>query len=148
MKFLILSCLTFYSQISVGQKSTLLFKNHGQPIPFGNAFLYSNKIHEISLKPDSTFEFWSFPYPASCHTWRHYKGTWRKVKDTVVFSDNYTLVEPDTRATYNRDCSNYFFIKFKTDNNSELINKGIKIEYWYDFDSKLERIERVYLQFR
>ena len=45
---------------------------------------FAPKINEITLKPDSTFEFWSRSH-LSCFTWHSYKGTWKKRIKTPYF---------------------------------------------------------------
>ena len=137
MRLVIFSSLFLCSLTALGQKNTLTFTNYGQPIPFGRDTFYSNKIHEITLNPDLTYDFWSRPY-ISCHTWRHHKGTWKKAKDTLIFLDNYEVIERDTRTTYNNDCSSFFSINFKTDKNDVLKNREIKVQFFYDFHSHLE----------
>lgn len=144
MRHLISSILLFSSLTVLGQNSPLTFTNYGHPMTFGKSTFYSNNIHEITLNPDLTFEFWSRPN-ISCFTWRNYKGTWEKKNDTLIFSDNYEVLERDARASYCRDCSSFFSLSFKTDKNSELKNKEIKVEFVYDFDSHLEDSIREYV---
>jgi hypothetical protein len=98
---------------------------------------FDTKINEITLNPDATFEFWSRPN-VSCFTWHSYKGTWKRDKDTLVFSDNYQVEENDTRAVYKRDSRQEFVITFKTDKGSVLRNRRLKIEYEYDYDAHID----------
>ncbi len=98
---------------------------------------FEPKINEITLNPDATFEFWSRPN-VSCFTWHSYKGTWKRDKDTLVFSDNYQVEEIDTKATYKRGSKQEFLITFKTDKGSVLKNKSLKIEYEYDYDAHID----------
>ena len=95
------------------------------------------KINEITLNPDATFEFWSRPH-VSCFTWHSYKGTWKRNKDTLIFSDNYKIEENDAKAIYSRDSRQEFVITFKTDKGSFLKNKSLKVEYEYDYDAHID----------
>ena len=104
---------------------------------------FEPKINEITLNPDATFEFWSRPN-VSCFTWHSYKGTWKRDKDTLVFSDNYQVEENDTKATYKRDSRQEFVLTFKTDKDSLLKNKDIKIQYEYDFDAHIDSPEKIF----
>lgn len=97
----------------------------------------------VLLNPDKTFEFWSRPH-ISCFTWHDYKGTWKKEKDTLVFSDQYEVKEEDTKASYKNDSRQFFLITFKTDKNSVLRNKKIKVQYVYDFDAHLDETEIIF----
>lgn len=100
---------------------------------------WDERISEITLKSQTEFEFRSFPMTSSCLTWREYSGTWEKKNDTIIFSDNYELIENDTRLKFvNKSNENYYTLNFKTDKNSLLTNKNIVIELVYDFDSGLK----------
>jgi hypothetical protein len=144
MRSSIITILLLFALQSSGQKFPLTFTNYGKPMAaFAKDTFYSSKIHEITLSSDFTFEFWS-RQSISCFTWHHYEGTWKKEKDTLLFSDNYEIVENDTRSTYCKDSRPSFFIAFKTDKNSELRNKAIKIQFVYDYDAHLEDSEKVF----
>jgi hypothetical protein len=124
-----------------GQDKPLIYRNFGPvAFTFEKDNFYSCKIHEIVLNPDSTFEFWSRPQ-INCLTWDHYKGRWSKEKDTLLFLDKYEVKESDMRVTYQKDTSQYFTIKFKTDKNSELKDNTIKVEFIYDFKSHMRGFE-------
>jgi hypothetical protein len=146
MKLISSIFLLLVGQILFGQDKSVTFTNYGKPLysTFSGDTFYSTKIHEIILNPKSAFEFWSRPQ-VSCKTWRQYKGTWRKDKDTLIFSDNYEVIENDSRVTYKKDLGQSFFISFKTDKNSDLSNKGIKVEYFYDYDAHLENSENEFV---
>lgn len=120
----------YYNQMS--SKDTLL----------GLRF-FESKINEITLNPDETFEFWSRPH-ISCLTWRSYKGTWKKDNDTLFFYDKYEVEENDIKATYKKDSRQRFIITFKTDKQSLLKNKSIKIEYEYDYDAHIDIPEKIF----
>ncbi len=97
---------------------------------------WDERISEITLKSQTEFEFRSFPMPSSCLTWREYSGTWKKQNDTLVFSDQYELIENDTRLKFvKKPNDNYYTLNFKTDKNSDLRNKEIVIKLVYDYDS-------------
>ena len=104
---------------------------------------FKPKINEITLNPDSTFEFWSRPN-VSCFSWHNYKGTWRKNNDTIYFNDNYEIVEIEYNVTYKKDSINSYIITFTSDKNSDFKDKEIKVQYIYDYDSHLENIEKVF----
>ena len=97
----------------------------------------------VLLNPDKTFEFWSRPH-ISCFSWHDYKGRWKKEKDTLVFSDQYEVKENDTKASYKNDSRKSFFISFRTDKNSLLRNKKIKVQYVYDYDALLDEPETIF----
>ena len=97
----------------------------------------------VLLNPDKTFEFWSRPH-INCFTWHDYKGTWKKEKDTLFFSDQYEIKEEDTKASYKNEARQSFLISFKTDKHSVLKNKKIKVQYVYDYDAHLDEPEVVF----
>jgi hypothetical protein len=80
----------------------------------------------------------------SCFTWHSYKGTWKKNNDTLTFCDNYQVNENDIKTTYKRTSGQEFVITFKTDKGAVLKNKGIKIQYEYDFDAHLDNPENIF----
>lgn len=97
----------------------------------GLVFLES-KVNEITLNGDSTFDFWSRPN-VSCFTWQEHKGTWKKSKDTILFYDNYEVVENDVKVIYQKNNEHTYHINFLTDKNSGLKNKELKVQYIYDY---------------
>lgn len=130
-----------------GQDKAISYSNaanayYGKQAHLQNTFVY--KINEITLNPDSTFAFWSRPH-LSCFTWRGYKGTWKRNKDTLLFFDNYQVEEIDTKVNYRRDARQEFVITFRTDKNSALKNRGIKIQYEYDYDAHLDSPEKIFI---
>jgi hypothetical protein len=143
MKLILIIPFLLVGQSFFGQEKPLVFENFGTPSTFGDNTFYSQKIHQVTLNPDKTFEFWSRPH-ISCFTWHQYKGTWRKEKDTIIFSDQYDLKEEDTKASYKNDLRQSFFISFKTDKNSSLRNKKIKVQYVYDYDAYLDEPEMIF----
>ena len=143
MRPLLIILFSLVWQNSFSQDKTLIFQNFGTPTSFGNDTFYSQKIHSVTLNPDKTFEFWSRPH-ISCFTWHEYKGTWKKEKDTVIFSDQYEVKQEDTKATYKNESRQSFVISFRTDKNSELKNKRIKVQYVYDYDAHLDEPEIIF----
>lgn len=147
----LLLILTTAGQKIYGQTKAITFRNnlnayYSETRPKDSLIgfrFFEPKINEITLNPDATFEFWSRPH-MSCHTWHSYKGTWKRVKDTIFFYDNYQVDELDTRATYKKDSKKQFIITFKTDKNSDLKNRNIKVQYWYDYDAHLENPETTF----
>ncbi len=105
---------------------------------------FGPQINEITLTSDTTFEFWSRPN-VSCFTWKSYKGTWKKYKDTLFFSDSYQVKEIDTKATYKRDSKPEFIITFKTDKGSFLKSRSIKIQYEYDYNAHIDSPEKTFV---
>jgi hypothetical protein len=140
MRFILIITSLIVGHNLYSQKKPLIFQNFGTPTTFGIDTFYSQKIHQVILNPNKTFEFWSRPY-ISCFTWHEYKGTWRKEKDTLIFSDQYEVKEEDTKASYKNDSRQSFLIFFKTDKNSVLRNKKIKVQYVYDYDAHLDEPE-------
>jgi hypothetical protein len=143
MRLLFVISTLLLAQNLFSQEKPLIFQNFGTPSTFGKDTFYSQKIHEVTLNPNKTFEFWSRPY-ISCVTWQEYKGTWKKKKDTLVFSDQYEVKEEDTKTSYKKDSRQSFFISFKTDKNSVLRNKKIKVQYVYDYDAHLDEPEIIF----
>ncbi len=128
------------------QKGTVTYTNNlhsYEGIPnLSEAGFYKHWIDYITLKPDSTFEFWSRPL-VSCFTWHQYKGNSKKMKDTLYFYDNAEIVERDFRATYKKMNTNKFHIEFSTNKKSVLKNKEMKIQYIYDFNANLKDYEKI-----
>ena len=58
---------------------------------------WDERISEITLTSQTEFEFRSFPMTSSCLTWREYNGTWERINDTLIFSNQYEVVESDAR---------------------------------------------------
>lgn len=142
----------FTGQTSFGQNKAITYSNDfnayynrtrpKDTIPGLKGFrFFEPKINEITLNTDATFEFWSRPN-VSCFTWHSYKGTWKRDKDTLIFSDHYQVEENDTKATYKRGSKQEFLITFKTDKGSVLKNKRIKIQYEYEYDAHLDNVEK------
>jgi len=141
MKFVLAAILTLFILIARGQGRYLTYRNdqnayYNESNLNVNAF-FEPKINEITLNNDSTFEFWSRPN-SSCFTWQRYKGTWKKEKDTILFYDNYEVVENDMSVTYKKGNKQKYSINFFTDKNSEFKNKEIKVQYIYDYNTHLE----------
>ncbi len=141
----------FAGQTTYGQNKAITYSNnlnayYNQTRPkdtlLGSRF-FEPKINDITLNPDTTFEFWTRPN-VSCFTWHSYKGTWKKNNDTLLFYDNYQVEENDTKATYKRGSKQEFVITFKTDKGSILKNKNIKIDYEYDYDAHIDGPEKIF----
>ena len=111
--------------------------------PLKGLNLFTPKVNEITLNTDSTFDFWSRPN-VSCFTWQEHKGAWKKSKDTILFYDNYEVVENDVRVTFKKNSEHKYQIHFFTDKQSELKNKEIKIQYVYDYNAHLEDVEKLF----
>ena len=145
MRLLFVIFLTLSLLAAHGQSKHITYSNdlNSYENKLNKDAFFEAKINEITLNTDSTFEFWSRPN-ISCFTWHQYKGTWKKVKDTILFHDNYEVIETDMRATYKKDNKPRYIINFLTDKNSELKNKAIRIQYTYDFNAHLEDIEKTF----
>lgn len=141
--------LTTLGQATYGQDKVITFSNslnayYTKAKPKDTLLrFFDPKINQITLNPDASFEFWSRPN-VSCFTWHSYKGTWKKNNDTLIFNDSYQVEENDTKATYKRDSRSEFVITFRTDKNSVLNNKSIKIQYEYDYDAHLDIPEKTF----
>lgn len=144
MRVLIIIVFFLFAQHLNAQKMSLTYTNYGTPIVLGKDTIRSNKIQEIIIHPDSTFEFWSVPIPSSCLTWHEYKGTWGIEKDTLVFLNHYEVMENDVQASYQKNSTKAFLISVKTDKKSVLTNRKIKVQFIYDFKEDLEDIDSVF----
>jgi transposase-like protein len=129
-----------------------MFFSQEKPIVYvNNAKAYHNKDYswfsnersfcDLTILPDSTFSFYSRPY-TSCSTWNEIKGKWKKENNTYTFLSQYEVSENDTRFIFSNDLTKKYLLKFKTDKNSELKNRSIKIDYWYDYDAKIDHVEK------
>jgi hypothetical protein len=100
---------------------------------------WDERISEITLTSQTEFEFRSFPMISSCLTWREYNGTWERKNDTLIFTDQYDIIENDTRLKFSsKPNENNYLLEFNTDKNSILANKSIVIELVYDFEPGLK----------
>ncbi|MBL4643648.1 MAG: hypothetical protein JKY44_08675, partial [Flavobacteriaceae bacterium] len=100
-----------------------------------------DRISEITLKTKKKFVFWSRP-SISCLSWQEYNGTWKRRNDTIIFSDQYEVMENNVRFTFSNDKKEKKYqLKFKTDKGSILSVKNIKIQFVYDFGSDLDNLE-------
>jgi hypothetical protein len=146
--------LIFFGQILFAQNKLVTYSNPQNTYynkdtsnsvkegPLKGVAFFEPKVNEITLNNDSTFDFYSRPN-VSCFTWQEYKGTWKKSKDTILFYDNYEVVENDVRVIYKKNNEHKYHIHFFTDKKSELKNKEIKIEYVYDYSAHLKDVEKL-----
>lgn len=146
LKFKVLF-LILLTQCVFAQNKPLVFRNnigayHDYVSDFDN--LNELTFSEITINPNSTFSFYSRPY-VSCLTWKEVKGKWKKQNELYMFFSQYEIVENDTRFFLKQDSNNRYLFRFKTDKNSELKNRMIKIEYVYDFDDKLDDFEKEFI---
>ena len=104
---------------------------------------WDERISKITLKSQTESEFRCFPIRSSCLTWREYNGTWERKNDTLIFYDQYEVVEKDARFTFsNQDQNKYYQLNFRTDKGSKLSDKNIEIQYVYDYDADLKDFKR------
>jgi len=105
-------------------------------------YVWDDKICEITLKSQTEFVFWSRPLYSSCLTWKEYNGTWKRINDTIVFSDQYEIIERDAMFEFaNKTQNKFYHLNFKTDQDSKLTFKTIAIRYVYDFTSDLDNVK-------
>jgi hypothetical protein len=127
-----------------GQKTPISFVNNERVKDSSSIGIdWDERISEITLKSQTEFEFRSFPIPTSCLTWREYNGTWEGKNDTIIFSDQYEVVESDARFTFSTKNQNkHYQLEFRTDKNSKLSDKNIEIQFVYDYDADLKDVKR------
>lgn len=112
---------------------------------FENSRLRDYRINEITINENGEYVLWSRPY-ISCFTWKEYKGKWTKKNDTITFFNQYEVYEEDVVAEYsNNSKSRFYQISFNTDKKSNLIDKQIRVSFQYDYDSKYETYESVFI---
>jgi hypothetical protein len=143
----VITICIFFTLSAYGQSKTETYRNDTSayygPLAKNNPFFFQPKVNEIILNPDTTFEFWSRP-DVSCFTWHQIKGSWKKQKDSIFFREQYDVVERDVKATYRKTNARVYYLSFSTDKNSPLHTKSIKVQYLYDFDAKLEDVDRIF----
>lgn len=124
-----------------GQKTPISYVNYEKDNESTESpFLdWDERICEITLKSKTEFVFWSRPSYSSCLTWREYNGTWEKKNDTLIFSDQYEVMESDARFTFSNESKNKFYqLEFKRDKGNVLSEKNIEIQFVYDYDADLK----------
>lgn len=140
---ILISLLIGYSVF--GQKTPISFVNNERAKDTIRDFVshWDERISEITLTSKTEFEFRSFPSWSSCLTWREYYGTWERKNDTLIFSDQYEVVENDARFIFsNKNQNKHYQLEFRTDKNSKLSEKNIKIQFVYDYDADLKDVKR------
>jgi hypothetical protein len=135
--------LLIIGQSSFGQKTPISYvSNEKVKDSSSNPWNIDNRISQITLTSKTEFEFRSFPIPSSCLTWREYNGTWERKNDTLIFSDQYEVVENDARFTFsNKSQNEYYHLEFGTDKKSKLSDKHIEIQFVYDFDADFKDVK-------
>ena len=120
-----------------GQKTPISYVNYEKVKDnSNNPLVVDNRISQISLTSKTEFEFWSYPVPSSCLTWREYNGTWERKNDTIFFYDKYEIIASDSEFSFSTSDKNKFYqLEFKTDKGSELTSKNINIAFVYDLGS-------------
>lgn len=143
MKIRILFFILF-TQYLFSQEKPVVYVNDAKAYYNKNFSEFSNErsFCDLTISPDSTFSFYSRPN-MSCFTWQEIKGKWKREKNVYTFLSQYEVKEEDTRLVFNSDSQKRFLLKFRTDKNSELKTRKIKIEYMYDFDAKIENVEKI-----
>lgn len=136
--------LVLFTQFLFAQEKSVVYVNNSEGYSNKSKKEYTNEptFCDLTINPDFTFSFYSRP-EISCFTWREIKGKWKKQKNTYTFLSQYEVVEKDTRFTFSKDSTKKYLLKFSTDKKSELKNRTIKIEYMYDFDAKIDDVEKI-----
>gem|GEM_PF-872688 len=143
MKLKILFFILF-TQYLFSQEKSIVYVNSAKAYYDKSINYFSNETTfcDLTINSDFTFSFYSRPN-VSCFTWKEIKGNWKKEKNIYTFSSQYEVKENDTRFTFNKDETKKYFLKFRTDKKAELKNRNIKIEYMYDFYSKIDEVEKI-----
>ena len=130
-------------QYSFSQEKTAVYVNDAKAYHNKTINYFSNEptFCDLTINSDFTFSFYSRPN-VSCFTWKEIKGNWKKKKNIYTFSSQYEVKENDTRFSFSQDTAKRYLLKFRTDKKSELKNRIIKIEFMYDFDAKLDEVEK------
>lgn len=145
-KQIIIIITIFYGQLLIGQEFPMSFTNNKvkDEFPEIDAIVWDERVGEIELNSENEFTFYIRPYYVSCSTWYEIHGTWQLENDTILFSDQYEIVESDREFKFSNNQQNYFYnLKFKTDKNTKLVNHDIRIQFVYDYDSKLDDIDTI-----
>jgi len=143
MKLKILFFILF-TQYLFSQEKSIVYVNSATAYYDKSINYFSNETTfcDLTIKSDFTFSFYSRPN-VSCFTWKEIKGNWKKEKNIYTFSSQYEVKENDTRFTFSKDETKKYFLKFRTDKKAEMKNRNIKIEYMYDFYSKIDEVEKM-----
>ena len=144
--FLLLVPTLFFGQNDVvktynaNQESEVVYEN----LDFKSQ-RYNRIIDQINLQTDTKFEFRSIPN-VSCITWKVFDGTYKIQNDTIIFTDKFTLEDPDMifKSETDNKIESYVF-NFKYDNNQKIDGREIKIVLLYDFDSQIKDIEKTFV---
>ena len=142
MKLKILFFILF-TQYLFSQEKSVVYVNSAKAYYDKPKNYFSNETTfcDLTINSNFTFSFYSRPN-LSCFTWKEIKGKWKKEKNIYTFSSQYEVKENDTRFTFSKDEKKRYFLKFRTDKKAELKNRNIEIEYMYDFDAKIEDVEK------
>lgn len=143
MKYKIILVLLF-TQYLFSQEKSIVYVNNAKAYYNKSQKEFSNETTfcDLTTNPNFTFSFYSRPH-LSCFTWKEIKGNWKRKKNIYTFLSQYDVKENDTRFTFSKDSTKKYFLKFRTDKKSELKNRNIKIQYMYDFDAKIDEIEKI-----
>ena len=130
-------------QYVFSQENSIVYVNDAKSYHNKTQNYFSNEptFCDLTIKSDFTFSFYSRPN-VSCFTWKEIKGNWKKKKNIYTFSSQYGVKENDTRFAFSQDTTKKYFLKFRTDKKSELKNRVVKIEFMYDFDTKLDEVKK------
>lgn len=133
-----------FTQYLFSQEKSILYVNDTNAYnnKSKNEFINEPTFCDLTINSDSTFSFYSRPN-VSCLTWHEIKGKWKKKKNIYTFSSQYDVKENDIRFTFSKDSTKRYFLKFRTSTKSELKNRTIKIQYMYDFDAKIDVVEKI-----
>lgn len=141
MKALILF-FSFIPTFLLGQLEESKTFTNDTPIPIEKLNLFDAEINQITLNPDSTFQFYSI-VGVSCFAWRDFSGKWLNINDTIFFFYNYEITERDIKFEYDKIGDKPFYeVSFHTDKNSTLVNRNVKVQYVYDFEAEIENVNQ------
>lgn len=135
--------LILFTPFLFAQEEPVVYENDAKAYYNENYNWDSNELSfcDLTISPDSTFSFYCRPN-ISCWTWFEIKGNWKKENNIYTFLSQYEVSENNTRLTFDKDLTKKYLLKFRTDKKSELKNRNIKIEYIYDYDAKIDDVEK------
>lgn len=142
--YLKLLCIFLFTQFLFAQEKPIVFVNNSKAYSNNIFSEFSNErsFCDLTISPDSTFSFYSRPH-VSCSTWHEIKGKWKKENNVYTFLSEYQVTENDTRLNFSKNSTKKYLLKFTTDKKSELKNRSIKIVYMYDYDAKIDDVEKI-----
>jgi len=135
--------LILFTQFLFAQEKPVVYANEAKAYYNENYSWDSNEFSfcDLTISPDSTFSFYCRPN-ISCWTWQEIKGNWKKENNIYTFLSQYEVSENDIRFTFDKNLTEKYLLKFRSDKKSELKNRSVKIEYIYDYDAEIDEVEK------